>query len=70
MTFRNVVGNSAPYIDRMTKLFEGLEVCAGLPGLRRNGLMDETESKLVLIDDQMTELMSSKEVMDSFTRCF
>ena len=50
----------------MSKLFPNLEVCVGLPGLRKNGLLDESESKMVLIDDQMIDLHLSKEMLSTF----
>lgn len=66
MVPRTAGQTSTSFIDRLCKLYPGLEVCVGLPGLRKDGLLDESESKLVLIDDQMLELATSKEMLSSF----
>lgn len=50
----------------MIKHYPQLEVCVGLPGLRKDGLLDESESKLVFIDDQMLDIATSKEMLSSF----
>lgn len=56
------------YLTRMQDLFRDLEIVKGLPNFRKLNLLDATEEKLVIIDDQIMELGNSKDILSTFLR--
>lgn len=65
---RDTAGSISGFVDRLTKEFPNLEIISGLPSLRQHCLLDETESKLVLLDDLIMELSHSKDILTTFLR--
>ena len=48
------------YINRLRNAYSDIEVISGLPSLRDHDLLDPHQSKLVIIDDQVTTKLNTR----------
>lgn len=55
------------YIERLTKVYEDLEVIEGLPKVLRDDLAEGNGQKMIILDDMVNDIVISKEMHDIFT---
>lgn len=55
------------YIQSMTKLYPNLILVEGLPRIHRDDLLEGDGQKLIILDDLVHEMLTSKEMAEIFT---
>ena len=64
----DLVSSSQPYLERLQEICPNIEIIAGLPSLSRLSLYDESEEKLIFVDDQIAALGASNEILEIFLK--
>lgn len=55
------------FIQRLTNHFADLEVIEGLPKIQKENLLDSDGHKLIILDDLVSDMMTSQEMKSIFT---
>lgn len=56
------------YIRRLRDAYSSIEIIQGMPDLTKHALLDPSENKLVIIEDQIVEVGKSQEILATFLR--